>query len=546
MTRIALAQVDVTVGDFQGNLANMRAFYERAKEAGAHLVVFPELAIPGYHARDLFNREGFLRANTAALQEAAAWTAAGPALLMGYCDWDEGEHSPSGRPVRRNAAAFCQDGKVEEVVHKTLLPTYDVFDESRYFRPAGRHMVIPFRGHLLGVTICEDLWDERYKTKPSDLLGAMGATVLINLSASPFHERKHALRLEVFREQATRHRVPVLVCNLVGGQDELIFDGGSLALDREGETVAQGALFTEDLVVVDLRDDGLALVVGRREAPEVGREETLFSACVLGVKDYFAKTGFSRALLGLSGGVDSALVAAVAAAAVGPENTLAFYLPYKHNSEQSARLAAEVAQGLGVRLRTLPIGPAVDLVREMFESEMGKTRRPVTDENLQARLRGLFLMQVANDREALLLAPGNKTELALGYATLYGDMCGAIAPISDLTKLDVLAISGWLADQGRLPREVVERRPTAELAPGQFDPFDYAVVSPLADEMVGDEATLADLETRYPPQLVKEVARRVRLAEFKRRQMPMGLKLTPKAYGVGRRYPIAQKFIPEE
>lgn len=545
MTRIALAQVDVTVGDFAGNLAKMRTYWERAREAGAHLVVFPELAIPGYHARDLFNREGFLTANTAALQECAAWTTDGPALLVGYCGWEEGECSPSGRPVRRNAAAFCQGGKVEEVVHKTLLPTYDVFDESRYFRPAGRHLVIPFRGLLLGVTICEDLWDERYKTKPSDLLGAMGAQVLINLSASPFHEQKHARRLEVFREQARRHSLPVLVCNLVGGQDELVFDGGSLAMDAEGERVAEGALFAEDLVVVALQDGRLTLEEGQPQAPPASREETLFSACVLGVRDYFAKTGFSRALLGLSGGVDSALVAAVAAAAVGPESMLAFYLPYKHSSALSARLANEVADGLGIRLRTLPIGPAVDLARSMFEEELGPTRHPVTDENLQARLRGLFLMQVANDREALLLAPGNKTELALGYSTLYGDMCGAVAPISDLTKLDVLALSGWLADQGRLPREVVERRPTAELAPGQFDPFDYEVVSPLAEEMVGDEATLADLATRYPPDLVREVARLVRLAEFKRRQMPLGLKLTPKAYGVGRRYPIAQRFMPE-
>ncbi len=547
MIRIALAQVNMTVGDFEGNLARCCSFWERGRQEGAHLVLFPEMTLPGYHAQDLLNRVDFLEANRRALNEAALWTEEGPAILMGFCDVEAGLSSPGGLPVRMNGAAFCMGGKVEQVFHKSLLPTYDVFDESRYFRPARNHQVLPFRGGVLGITICEDLWDEDYSTKPSTLAAAMGAQVVLNLSASPFHENKPSMREAVYRRAAIENEIPVIVCNLVGGQDELLFDGGSLVLNAQGEVVGRGKSFEEDFVVVEVRGSSVECPHNEAISSPRDRYSELFSALVMGTRDYFSKTGHSQAVLGLSGGIDSSLVALISTEALGAENINSYLLPTRYTSEESTQWATELANRLGLSFSVLKIEELFVEVKGALTSLLGKIERGVTSENIQARLRALLLMGVANERGALLLNTSNKTELALGYSTLYGDMCGSIAPIADLPKSDVFGLSRWAHQKGfGIPEGVIDREPTAELAPNQVDPFDYGKVSPLVEAMVGEFLSLDQLVEEYSLPLVKEISRRTRLAEFKRRQFTVGLKLTSKAFGRGRRYPIAHRFAPEE
>lgn len=536
--KVALAQVDVTVGDLAGNRERIVAAWQRARSQGADLVVTPELSVCGYPPLDLLHDGAFVAACEASVAKLAEATRAGPPLVVGYP-----EASAGARPF--NSAAVLEGGRVAATARKRLLPTYDVFDEHRYFTPSGAVAPVPVAGRPVGLHVCEDMWDEGYGARPCRDLAAAGARLLVNASASPFHVGKAAQRIDVARRHVVATGLPLLYANLVGGQDELVFDGRSFVLDATGRLVALATAFEEDLLLVDA--DALARLP-EAPPPRAPRAEELRAALVLGVRDYFRKLRIEGAVVGLSGGIDSALVAAIAAEALGPRKVVGVSMPSKWSSDHSLSDAKALADALGIEHHVLPIQDSVDLAVARFERAFGAHKNATSRENLQARERGKVLMEIANDRGALVLSTGNKTELALGYCTLYGDMCGGLSVIADLSKTDVYAVARHInARAGReiVPRGSLEKRPSAELAPGQFDPFDYDVVSPLVDAIVEESAGRDELVRRgYPPTTVDDALRRYRNAEFKRRQAAIGIKVTPRAFGLGRRMPIVNGWRP--
>ena len=534
---IALAQIDPTVGDVAGNLALVKKFLSEAPPQ-AEIVVFPECSLPGYPAEDLLFEAPFLAELHQAL-EILASESVGRWVIVGTVRQEEGR--------LYNTAAVLYAGKVVAYRDKALLPTYDVFDELRYFTPA--RQIEPVTLDLasgaslrVGLHICEDLWDQHYDTKVCAILGEAGIDLFLNVSASPFKINRMTERVELARAVANRWHRPYLYCNLVGGQDELVFDGRSLVLDGSGNLALEGAPFEEDLLAISypVKHAASAPAAKRSRAAE------LRGAIVLGIRDYFRKTGHSEAVVGLSGGIDSSVVAILAAAALGPDNVLGIAMPSAYSSDASERDARQLAENVGMRLELLPIESLRGAVLETLEPFFKGTDAGVAEENLQARLRGTLLMAVANKRGALLLTTGNKTEVALGYATLYGDMAGALAPIGDVSKSDVYELARHLneaADGELIPRRVLEKTPSAELAPGQVDPFDYEVVSPLVDELVLNGASDADLEARgYDPALITRLRGLLVKAEHKRRQAAPSIRVTGKAFGVGRRYPIVNRY----
>ena len=550
-----MAQINATVGDLKGNRDLIVEFGKRAIAAGADIVAFPELTMTGYPPLDLLppremkppsgnrrpEQEEFVRLNKEYLHEIAKELTRITAIV-GFVDYDAYN--------LYNAAAVLQNGGVRDVARKTLLPTYDVFDELRYFTPAIRNDPIPIevKGEqmTLGASICEDIWDEEvgYSVKVVDSLSLLGARVIVNLNASPFHDKIRDVRLRILKRKATRFGVAIFYVNLVGGQDELVFDGQSLAVDRNGRLIGVGRQFEEDLVLVDMEADG----TGRVEAllPAYNREEETFNALVLGVRDYFRKTGFKRAFIGLSGGIDSSLVAVIAATALGKENVTGVSMPSRFSSDHSKSDAKGLADNLGIEYLTIPI----ERIFGTFEAELtpffkGKPR-DVAEENLQARLRGNILMALSNKFGALVLATGNKTELALGYATLYGDMSGGLEVIGDVSKTEVYALARYnnrRAGRQVIPENCFTKIPSAELRPDQFDPFDYAVVSPLVDEIIENRLSKQELVQKgFPEEVVEDTLRRIRGAEYKRRQAAPVIKITKKAFGLGWKMPIVNRF----
>lgn len=534
--RFGLGQLNLTVGDLAGNAERILACGRAAAVQGCQLLVTPELAVSGYPPQDLLLKDHFVSDQLQVLHEAIVPRMPLPALI-GFVDRDDG-----GR--RYNAVACTADGELKAVIHKTLLPTYDVFDEHRYFVPAAGNQPVELGGKRLGVTVCEDIWDDGYERKlVPDLVGE-GAEYIINLSSSPFHAGKRQVRLELCRRHAKAMGKPVLYCNLVGAQDELVFDGESMAVDGLGRLIALGPQFAEKLVIVDCCPErGAAAAVA---IPEFHREQELFDALRLGVADYFRKCGFQSAVIGLSGGVDSALVACLAAEALAPERVICVAMPSRFTADMSNEDAAALASRLGVEYHVLPIEDSVQLAMERFQAEFGEYARRVTSENLQARERGKILMELSNDRNALVLATGNKTEYALGYSTLYGDMCGGLAVIGDIAKPEVYALARYyntMRGAEIIPRRIIERPPSAELAVDQVDPFDYERISPIADAIVEEHASREELLSRgYTPAEVDLVFRLVRLNEYKRRQAPPILRVTEKAFGIGRRMPIVNRY----
>ncbi len=555
-TRIVLAQINPTVGDIQGNLELHRRILaqvgERADPSTSSgqgiVVVFPECALPGYPAQDLLFEKAFLRDLQAALETLAGevgdqWVITGTVRHEG------------GRLY--NTAAILHDGKVQAYRDKTLLPTYDVFDEARYFTPSGNIgpvLITPSTGEpvRVGLHICEDLWDQAYDTKVCDILGEQGVDLFINISASPFRVDRDPRRRELIVEKVRRWKKPYLYCNLVGGQDELVFDGRSLVFDGSGELKLEGAAFDEDLIYVPFPLDS-ATRLRPQEADYAGqaattptRVEELNGAIVLGIRDYFRKTGHREAVVGLSGGVDSSVVAALAVQALGREQVIGIAMPTTYSSSSSEEDARMVAQNLGIRFEVLSIEVLRRETQGALEPFFRDTEPGVAEENLQARIRGTLLMAVANKRCALLLTTGNKTEVALGYATLYGDMAGALAPIGDVSKSDVYQLARHINEgEGRevIPQAVLEKTPSAELRLGQVDPFDYEVVSPLVDELVLNRATDEGLVAKgYDPVLIAEIRALLVKAEHKRRQAAPSIRVTGKAFGVGRRYPIVNRY----
>lgn len=541
--RLALAQTNPIIGDIDRNVAAIIAAIARAADEGAALVVLPEHAILGYPAKDLLLRRDVITRNVDGLRRVAA-AARGAAAVVGFAE-------PSGRPFGRslyNAAALVHRGEVLGVSRKRLLPTYDVFDEARYFEAAASQPLISFGGLKLGVTICEDMWsrDEMhgqplYDCDPIADCARAGADVILNVSASPFSLGKHERRAALLADHARRHRVPLALVNQVGGNDELLFDGASIVVDREGAVVARARSFVEDLLLVDLDD-----LAASRVEPRAGGMHELEAALVLGVRDYARKCGFREAVVGLSGGVDSAVVACLAADALGAERVHGLAMPSRYSSDHSVADARALAANLGIRFSIVPIEPLHAAVQRVVGPLLGDAAGGVVDENLQARVRGAILMATSNAHGGLLLTTGNKSELAVGYCTLYGDMCGGLAVISDVPKTMVYQLARHINSRGPrapIPQRTIEKPPSAELRPDQTDQDSLPPYDVLDDILDRYEVRLESAEqivaAGHDAAVVADVLRKVRRSEYKRQQAAQGLKVTSRAFGFGRRMPIA-------
>jgi NAD+ synthase (glutamine-hydrolysing) len=538
---VALAQIDPTVGDLHGNAELIADAIGQARDAGADLVVLPELCLPGYPAEDLYLKRHFAEANVAELERLAAGVS-GVTALVGFAepvgtDAERAPDAPRPRPVH-NSLAVLRDGAVETVYRKNRLPNYGVFDEVRYFEPGAGPRLIEVAGARVGLTICEDLWEPG---PPASLEAEHGAQLIVNPSGSPYLRGKGADRERMFGDRARSYGVPIVFCNLVGGQDELVFDGHSFVVDESGAVVARARQFEPDLLLWELGG-----APARTEEP-LGDLDEVYGALVLGVRDYVRKNGFGRALVGLSGGIDSALVAQVAADALGPENLTCVVMPSPHSSDATQGDARAIARHLGADLIELPIAAAMDA----YDAVLGDhwSGDGLAAENVQARIRGNLLMALSNDRGALVLTTGNKSEMAVGYATLYGDMAGALAVIKDVPKQLVYAlVEHRNAREGRelIPASVIERAPSAELRPDQLDADslpDYEILDRALEGYVVRDLSREELiEEGIPAEIADEVVRMVDLAEDKRRQAAPGIRITSKAFGRDRRMPITNRF----
>lgn len=541
--KVGIAQVNGVVGDFAGNARRLLGAYRECLELGAELVVTPELALAGYPPRDLVFKSRFVPQCLQALDYLSGEVGEVP-LLVGYVD--RNDRGRPGKPFR-NAAAWLEGFAVRQRVWKTLLPTYDVFDERRYFEPGTAVAPVAWRGRRIGVTICEDLWTDDpalrplYDRDPARELAAAGIDLLVNLSASPFHLGKPAARRDLFGRVARDLGVPVVWCNAVGANDELVFDGQSLVVGADGVVLRQFPGFREQCAVVD--------AAAARPAGAGGEvaEEQVHDALVLGLRDYAGKCGFSSVCLGLSGGIDSALVAEIAAAAVGPEHVFGLTMPGPFSSQGSVDDSLALARNLGIDCRVAPIGAAYDAVRGALGGLFAGLAEDVTEENLQARIRGMLLMAMSNKFGRLLLTTGNKSELAVGYCTIYGDMCGGLAVISDLPKTMVYQVARWVNRRREvIPWSTIEKPPSAELRPGQRDQDTlppYEVLDAILGHCVEEGLAADEIVARgFEEATVRWVQRRVDLNEWKRQQAAPGLRVTSKAFGIGRRMPIVQRF----
>jgi len=572
--RVALAQVDLAVGDLRGNAARIIEWTGRARDLAADIVAFPELAITGYPPEDLLLRRSFVADNLAALEEVAAATR-GITLVVGFVDADrDGEIY--------NAAAVIHDGRVVGRYHKHFLPNYGVFDENRYFQEGSGAPIFVIAGVDVGVNVCEDIW---YPTGPPRDQALAGAEVIININGSPYHRGKGGFREDMIATRASDYAVVVCYVNLVGGQDELVFDGHSVIYDERGQLLARGAMFREDLVVCDIDVEGVfqsrlhdarrrkdRLDVQRADrvhrinvsdvpvvpekpaitaaiAPLLDPAEEVWHALVLGVKDYFAKTGNNTAHIGLSGGIDSSVVAAIAVDALGPENVTGVSMPSRFSSEGSKTDAHELAKRLGIRFMTIPIEEAFAASLDMLAPAFADTQFGVAEENLQARIRGNILMSLSNKFGSLVLTTGNKSELATGYSTLYGDMAGGFAVIKDVPKTLVYELARYknrAAGREIIPQAVIDKPPSAELRPGQLDTDTlppYPVLDPILRAYVEDDRSVDEIVAMgFDEATVQRVVRMVDRNEYKRRQSPPGIKITPRAFGRDRRLPIANRY----
>jgi NAD+ synthase (glutamine-hydrolysing) len=543
--KIALAQIDPTVGDFTGNLEKIVAASRRAADAGARLTVFSELAICGYPPADFLEKPSFLaRCRTAVDELADATSKLSTAVLAGVALPSNGE---SGKPAV-NAAVLLDGGKLLLEQHKRLLPFYDVFDEQRYFAPAKSQQVVELDGVRLAITICEDAWNDKgfwprrlYAVDPMEELMKQNPAVHINLSSSPFWHSKRAVRREMLAAIAKRDGVPVLMVNQVGGNDSLIFDGSSLALNGQGELIAQAASFEEDLVLLD------PFKAQPIPVAEEDDTEAAYRALVLGTRDYVRKCGFKKVLVSLSGGIDSALVVAIAKDALGAENVLAVGMPSPYSSSGSIDDSRQLAANLGIRFELIGISGLFDEFGKALKPMFAATKVDTTEENVQSRIRGTLMMALSNKFNALVLTTGNKSEMAVGYCTLYGDMVGALAVIGDLVKTRVYAVCHWLnRDSEVIPAAILDKPPSAELRPDQKDTDSlppYEVLDPILEAYVERYETPEAIAAAngFAPDLVQHVVHLVERSEYKRQQAAPVLKVTPKSFGMGRRFPIAVK-----
>jgi NAD+ synthase (glutamine-hydrolysing) len=554
--KIALAQINPTVGDFTGNLERIVAASQRAAELGARLTVFSELVICGYPPADFLEKPSFLaRCRTAVDDLAVATSRLSTAVLAGVALPAQGE---SGKPAV-NAAVLLDGGRLLLEQHKRLLPFYDVFDEQRYFAPSRQQRVVELEGVRLAITICEDAWNDKnfwtrrlYKVDPMEELMQQQPAVHINLSSSPFWHGKRAIRRQMLAAIARRDGVPLLMCNQVGGNDSLIFDGSSLAFNARGELIAQAASFKEGLVVIDLNAPvEIPFDAPELDSPGSAAEEddtaAAYHALVLGTRDYVRKCGFRKVLVGLSGGIDSALVAAIAKDALGAENVLGVGMPSPYSSTGSIDDSRRLAANLGIKYEVIGISGLFDAYTRALEPQFAGMKIDTTEENIQSRIRGGLLMALSNKFSALVLTTGNKSEMAVGYCTLYGDMVGALAVIGDLVKTRVYAVCRWLnRDREVIPLAILEKPPSAELRPDQKDTDSlppYEVLDPILEAYVERYETPERIAEAhgFPLELVQQVVRLVERSEYKRQQAAPVLKVTSKSFGMGRRFPIAVK-----
>lgn len=551
--RVMLAQINPTIGDIQGNLEKILLGIQRARQCGACIVLFPELAICGYPPEDFLLMPHFYDRISHAL-DTIVKASTGIAVIVGMprCVAEEGE-----KPLR-NSAGIIENGVLLGFQDKMLLPTYDVFDERRFFEPASEYKLWSLCGQRVGVTICEDIWQHSelikstaYVRDPVDELVALKPDFVLNLSASPFNVGKFANRLHVCEQAAKTLRCPLFLCNQVGGNDSLIFEGRSICVDGYGHLVDCTAGFAEDYFCVDLAINSGTKALSKAMVHElnVHPTEDIYNALVLGVRDYFHKSGFTKACLGLSGGVDSALVACIAAAALGKENILGLMMPSRYSSSGSIHDALQLANVLGIECREVPIESVFQSYLDLLNPYFAGRAPNVTEENLQARIRGMVLMAFANKLGYLVLSTGNKSELAMGYSTLYGDMCGGLAVISDVTKQQVYEVSKWInRDKEIIPWSTIHKAPSAELRPNQKDSDslpDYAVVDNVLQAYIEQHLSPELIAERfgYSLEVVKDLVRRIHVNEYKRRQSPPGLRISEKAFSVGRRFPIVQGFV---
>lgn len=544
--KVGIAQLNTIVGDLNGNRDAIIRAYHTLVDQGAEMVVFPEMVVTGYPPRDLLFKSNFVADTQETIDAIAAETGRTPAIV-GYVTANE---APRGRPFF-NAAGWCERGKVRKIAHKSLLPTYDVFDEDRYFESAAEPLIVTWRGWRIGVTICEDIWSgpvvdtsRHYQSDPLAHMENGEVDVVFNLSASPWHYGKDSTRQAIVRSATLRVGRPVVYVNAVGGNDELIFDGHSMVMSASGELISACPPFTEDCRVVDLEQETPDI------HPQFQRDSLadIHDALVLGVRDYAQKSGFKKALIGLSGGIDSALTAALAVNALGKENIIGISLPSSISSEHSRDDARILAKNLGIEFHTLPVESLVKAAEETLAPIFKGKQPDVTEENIQARARGMLLMAVSNKFHALLLTTGNKSEISVGYCTLYGDMAGGLAVISDLPKTRVYALSQWINRKKEIiPWNTITKAPSAELRPGQKDEDSlppYPILDSILKRYVEErESSNTIIEAGYKPEIVRDIIRKVDLNEYKRKQMPPGLKISPLAFGLGRRIPIVQKYV---
>jgi NAD+ synthase (glutamine-hydrolysing) len=537
---IALIQTNPIIGHYEHNLALLLDRLRQAEQAGCELAIFPELALCGYPPQDLLERRDVLQAHDAALDRLIA-AVGETGVVLGAVEQRQGP----GKPLH-NSALLIHHGKVVQRVRKQLLPTYDVFDESRYFEPGGPSLPLPFKGLRLGLTVCEDIWPGPYSRDPvAELLrDGSRADVLINISASPYHHGKLGERRRLFASLCQRHGLPLLYVNQAGGQDSLIFDGHSTAVSSRGEICAVAAGFREDMLIVDTAE--LLHEPAACAAPEdsIAHVE---AALVLGLRDYLRKTGFSKAVIGLSGGIDSAVTAVLAALAIGSENVLCIAMPSPHTAQMSTDDAQALSRNLGCAFEILPITGAMQAYQSALAPLFAGLAEDLTEQNIQARIRGNLLMAVSNKFGRLLLSTGNKSEMAVGYCTLYGDMSGGLAVLADLPKVLVYELARWMNRNGAvIPERILTRPPTAELKPDQTDQDDlppYEVLDPILTAYLEEQLSADEIAARgFDRETVCSIIRRIHLSEHKRKQAPLGLKVTSKAFGYGRRWPTVQGF----
>jgi len=543
--KIALGQINPTVGDFAGNAQKIIDYSRKALASGAGLIVFPEMSVCGYPARDWVEKPDFVAKSQETVERIASETQ-GIAVICGF---PTHTNSETGKTVL-NSAAFLRDGKIEFIQSKMLLPTYDVFDEARNFAPAREQSLLSFCGRQMALTICEDAWNDKqfwnrrlYRVDPVEQLMRAGGNFVVNISASPFWVGKRELRRKMLQAIAREYKAPVVMVNQIGGNDQLIFDGSSLVIGPEGSVIAQAKSFEEDLIFFDPN----TLSGDQHESLE-GVEASAYAALVLGTRDYVRKCGFQRVIIGLSGGIDSALTAAIAVDALGPENVIGVGMPSPYSSRGSIDDSRELATNLGIRFELLRINGIFDAYRQILKPVFAGCPEDVTEENIQSRIRGNLLMALSNKFGALVLSTGNKSELGMGYCTLYGDMVGALDVLADVRKTMVYRLSHYVNSRRPvIPKSTLEKPPSAELRPNQQDSDElppYEIVDVILEDYIEDNKSAVQIaeEHKFDLKLVRKIISMVERSEFKRQQAAPSLKISEKAFGMGRRFPIAAKI----